>query len=127
MVEKGIHTRYKKALGGSGICPIFHQETPKHVPKDCTLLKSLNLKFIHVAPVVSPPAPVPAAPAPAAATPSSGGRVATADLPPSGGSTGSATTPSGLMAHVLDVSKDFDSDDNFCWDGDESGADQSFT
>jgi hypothetical protein len=41
--EKGIHTCWKKALGGSGICPICHQETPKHVPKDCMLLKFLNL------------------------------------------------------------------------------------
>jgi hypothetical protein len=121
--EKGIRTRWKKALGGSGICPICHQETPKHVPKDCTLLKSLNLKLIHVAPMASPPAPTPAASAPAVATPSPGGRMATVDLPSSGGSIGNATAPSGLTAHGLDVMEDFDSDDNFCWDGDESGAD----
>jgi hypothetical protein len=46
--EKGIRTCWKKALGGSGICLICHQETPKHVPKDCALL-TLNLKLIHVA------------------------------------------------------------------------------
>ncbi len=48
--------------------------------------------------------------------------MATADLPPSGGSTGSANAPSGLTACTLDVLEDFDLDDNFCWDGDESGA-----
>jgi hypothetical protein len=73
--------------------------------------------------VESPPAPAPAASAPAGATPSPGGCVATADFPPSGGSTGVSTASSGLMAHALDVLEDFDSDDNFCWDGDESGAD----
>jgi hypothetical protein len=125
--EKGIRTCWKKLSGGSGICPICHRDTPKHVPKDCALLKSLNLKLIHVAPVASPPAPAPAAPPPAAATPSPGGCMATANLPLSGGSTGSATAPSGLTANALDVLEDFDSDDNFCWDGDESGADQSFT
>jgi hypothetical protein len=71
--KKGIRTCWMKVLGGSGICPICHQDTPKHVPKDCTLLKSLNLKLIHVAPVASPPAPAPVAPAPAAAIPSLGG------------------------------------------------------
>jgi hypothetical protein len=73
--------------------------------------------------MASPPAPAPAAPALAVATPSPGGCVATANLPPSGGLTGSATAPSGLTAHALNVLEDFDSVDNFCWDGDESGAD----
>ncbi len=87
------------------------------------LLKSLNLKPIHVASVTSPPSPAPATSNPAGATPSPGGRVAAADLPTSGGSNVSATAPSGLMAHALDVSEDFDLDDNFRWDGDESGID----
>jgi hypothetical protein len=52
------------------------------------------------------------------------GGVATADLPPLGGSTGSATAaPSGLTAHALDVLEDFASDDNFSWDGDKSSKD----
>jgi hypothetical protein len=59
--KKGIRTCWKKELGGTDICPIYHRETPKHVPTDCLLLKSLNLKLIHVAPVASPPAPTPAA------------------------------------------------------------------
>ncbi len=110
-------------MGDNGICPMCHRGEPKHVPKDCPLLKSLNLKLIQVAPAASPPAPAPAASTPAAASPSPGGRVATADLPPLGGSTGSANAPSGLMACTLDVSEDFKSDDNFRWDGDESGTD----
>ncbi len=57
------------------------------------------------------------------ATPSPGGRVATANLPPLGGLTESVTAPSGLRAHTLNVLEDFDSDDDFRWDGDETGAD----
>jgi hypothetical protein len=71
--EKGIRTCWKKALGGSGICPICHQETPKHVLKYCVLLKTSNLKLIHFAPLASPLAPAPAASAPLEATPSPGG------------------------------------------------------
>jgi hypothetical protein len=87
------------------------------------LLKLLNLKLIQVAPAASPPAPAPAASTPAAASSSPGGHVVTADLPPLGGSTGSANTPSGLTACTLDDLEDFDLDDDFRWDGDESGAD----
>ncbi len=35
------------------------------------------------------------------------------------GLVGSATTPSGL---IVTVAEKFYSDDNFCWDGDESGV-----
>ncbi len=49
--------------------------------------------------------------------------MATANLPPSGGLTESATAPSGLTAHALNVPEDFDSDNNFSWGGDETGAD----
>jgi hypothetical protein len=87
------------------------------------LLKSLNFKLIHVALVVSPPAPAPAASAPSEATPSPGGRVVTGDLPPLGSLIGSATAPSGLRACTLDILEEFDLDDNFRWDGDKSGAD----
>jgi hypothetical protein len=51
--DKGICTRWKKALGGNGTCPMCHREEPKHVSKDCPLLKSLNLKLIQVAPATS--------------------------------------------------------------------------
>jgi hypothetical protein len=73
--------------------------------------------------VASPPASAPVAPAPTAATPSPGARMATANLPPSGGLTEKAATPSGLTAHALNVLEDFDLDDDFCWDGDETGTD----
>jgi hypothetical protein len=49
--------------------------------------------------------------------------MATANLHPLGSLTGSATAPSGLTAHALKILDDFDSDDHFHWDGDESGAD----
>ncbi len=112
--EKGISNCWKKALSGNGIYPICHREEPKHVPKDCPLLKSLNLKLIKVSPSASPPAPAPGAAAPAAASPSPGGRNASTAPPPLGGSTGSATAPSGLMARTLDVLEDFDLDMEFC-------------
>jgi hypothetical protein len=73
--------------------------------------------------MASSPAPAPVAFTPAAASPSPGGCVATAHIPPLGGSTGSANVPSGLMARTLDILEDFDLDDDFCWDGDESGPD----
>jgi hypothetical protein len=120
--DKGICTRWKKALGGNGICPMCHREDPKHVPKEGPLLKLLNLKLIHVAPAASPPAPAPAVSAPAAAFPSPKRRVATANLPPLGGSSGSASAPSGLTACTLEFPEEFDSDDNFHWDRDESGT-----
>ncbi len=121
--EKEIRNRWKKALNGNGICPICHCEEPKHVSKDCPLLKSLNLKLIKVSPSPSPPAPAPGATAPAAATPSPGGCNASTAPPPWGGSPGSATAPSGFMARMSDVSEDFDSDEEFRWNGDECGAD----
>jgi hypothetical protein len=101
-------------MSGNGTCPMCHREQPKHVLKDCPLLKLLNLKLIHVAPAASKPTPAPVASTPAAASPSPGGHVATADLPPLSGSTGSANAPSGLTACTLDISEDFNPDDNFC-------------
>jgi hypothetical protein len=121
--EKGIRNCRKKALSGNGIRPICHHEEPKHVPKDCPLLKSLNLKLIKVSPSASPPAPAPGAAASAAASPSPGGCNASTAPPPLGGSTGSATAPSGLTAWMSDVLEDFDSDEEFHWDGDKCGAD----
>jgi hypothetical protein len=101
--DKGIRNRWKKALGSNGTCPMCHRGEPEHVPKDCPLLKLLNLKLIQVAPASSPPAPAPAASTPVVVSPSPGGRVATADIPPSGGSTESANAPSSLTACTLDV------------------------
>ncbi len=68
---------------------------------------------------VSPPVGAPvAAPAPPA-SPSPGGHSAVADEALASGSTGLATAPFGL---VTTVAEEFDSDYNFCWDGDESGV-----
>jgi hypothetical protein len=121
--EKEIRNRWKKALSGNGICPICHREEPKHVPKDCPLLKSLNSKLIKVSPPASPPTPAPRVAAPAAASPSPGVRNASTAPPPLGGATGSATAPSGLTAWTSDVLEDFDLDEEFRWDGHKCGAD----
>ena len=79
------------------------------------MLAELNLKLIRVSPPAGSPA---AAPAPAA-SPTPGGHSAVANEALALGLVGSATAPSGLVATVAE---DFDSDDNFCWDGDESGV-----
>jgi hypothetical protein len=76
-----------------------------------------------VSPSTSPPAPAPGAAAPAATSPSPGGRNASTAPPPLGGSTGSATAPCGLTAWTSDVLEDFDSDEEYRWDGDECGVD----
>ena len=123
---KGLKTRWDRAIAGTGICPICHRaEKPWHVPANCPLLKELNLTLVKGPPSSSlAPAP-PAAPVPVPATPSPspGGRVASTDNQSIAGSVGSPSAPSGLMASV--AKDDFDSDDNFCWDGDESGLDYS--
>jgi hypothetical protein len=68
---------------------------------------------------VSPPAHAPAvAPAPAA-SPYPGGCSAVADEVSALGSTGLATASLGLIAMVAE---EFDSDNDFCWEGDESGV-----
>jgi hypothetical protein len=67
---------------------------------------------------VYPPAGSPAtAPAPAA-SPTPGGRSAVANEASALGLVGSATAPSGLVATIAE---EFDSDDDFHWDGGESG------
>jgi hypothetical protein len=99
-----------------GICPICHcYEKPWHVPAHCPLLKELNLKLIHGPPSSSAPAPA-QAPAPAAPTsaPSPGGRAAVTDGSTSTGSSGSSIAP-------LDTVVEYDSDEDFCWVGDEEG------
>ncbi len=63
------------------------------------------------------------APAPAP-SPSPGGGSAVTDETLASGSTGSANVPSGLMATVADtVADEYDSGDEYQWDGDESGYD----
>jgi hypothetical protein len=123
---KGLKTRWDRAIAGTGICPICHRaEKPWHVPANCPLLKELNLTLVK-GPPSFPPAPAPPAapaPAPAAPFPSPGGRVASTDNRSIAGSVGSPSAPSGLMA--LAAEDDFDSDEDVCWAGDESGLDYS--
>jgi len=125
--EKGIKTRWTKALAGTGICPICHKdELPPHVPAQCPLLAELNLKLTqcHPAKPQGPAlAPTPQRPAPAP-TPAPAPRAAAAD----GG--GSLVPPSGLTAVVApspSPAEDFDTDDKFQWDGYASGAEYSST
>jgi hypothetical protein len=50
--EKGIKGRWTRALAGTGICPICHKaELPHHVPLQCPLLVSLNLKLVTCPPL----------------------------------------------------------------------------
>ncbi len=120
--HKGIKTRWTWALAGMGICSICHRdEKPWHVPAHCPLLKELNLKLIHGPPSSSAPVPAQApAPVASAPAPSPGGRVGATDSLTSTGSSGPGTVPSG-MAVALDAVVEYDSDDDFCWAGDEEG------
>ncbi len=114
-----VKWRWKRSLAGNDFCPICHRNTDKHAPASCPLLAELNLKLIRVSPpAAGPPA---AAPAPAA-SPSPGGRSAVAYEAPASGLTGSANAPSGIVATVVE---EYDSDNNFCWDGDEFGVEFS--
>ncbi len=57
------------------------------------------------------------------ASPTPGGRSAVADGAPASGSVGSNTAPSGLEATTALASmEEYDSDDNYRWDGDEIGV-----
>ena len=125
---KGIKTRWDQAIAGTGICPICHRaEKPWNVPANCPLLKKLNLKLVSGPPSSAPgPAPTPApAPAPLAMTPSPspGGKVASVDDQSVSGSVGSPSAPSDLMASVAE--DDSDSDQEFCWAGDDDGFEYS--
>jgi hypothetical protein len=114
--DKGIKTWWKQALGGNGICLICHREEPKHVPKDCGLLKALNLKLVNLAPAASSLALPPSSSTPVAASPSPGGRMAFFCHSPTYGSAGSGMAPSGLTAAsaiTSETTDDLDSDDNF--------------
>ncbi len=102
------------ALAGNGFCPIWHRNKNKHTPVTCPLLAELNLKLIRVCPPAASPAMAP----PPAASPTPGGRSAVAHEALALGLVGLATAPSGL---VVTVAEEFDSNDNFCWDGDEGG------
>ena len=117
---KAIKGRWTRAMAGTGICPICHRdEKPYHVPTLCPLLAEMNLKLVPL-----PAAPPPAPPPPTAAPTTPNVRAAAADGT-SAGCSGSGTAPSGLTAALSegqDIAGDYDSGDDFHWDGDEFGA-----
>jgi hypothetical protein len=120
---KTIKTHWDWAIAGTGICPICHRaKKPWHVPANCPLLKTLNLKLVNGPPSTSAPAPS-ASPAPAPATsppnPSPGGQVASAD---SADPVGSGVTPLGLTAAVEEDEYSSD-EDTFPWTGNEDSLD----
>jgi hypothetical protein len=123
--EKGIKGHWTRALVGTGICPICHRdEVPRHVPAQCPLLTELHLKLILCPPVAAPSAPGPA-PSPAPA-PTSSGPAAAADASSTSMPLASSVPPSGLMAAVAPSpapAGDYESDEEFHWDGDDLGVD----
>ncbi len=112
---KSVKKRWQLSLSGIDFCPICHQDKDKHAPAACPLLAELNLKRTRISP---PTGFLAMAPAPAA-SPSPGGRSAVVNGASALGLAGPSTAPSSLVATLVE---EFDSDDNFCWDGDESGA-----
>jgi hypothetical protein len=111
--EKGIKTRWTRALASMGICLICHcAEKAWHVPANCPFLKEVNLKLAKGPPSPSPPAPAPVSLA-SVPHPSPGRSAASANIPPVG-FTGSGSAPSGLMA----LAEEYELDNNFRWDGD---------
>jgi hypothetical protein len=111
---KSVKKCWQQSLAGNGFCLIYHRDNNKHASATCPLLAKLNLKLIQVSPCAGSLA---MAPAPAA-SPTPGERSVVANEASVLGLVGSATAPSGLIATIA---KEFDSDDNFCWDGDENG------
>jgi hypothetical protein len=127
---KGIENCWTRAMAGTGICPICHcDEQLCHVPTKCPLLTELNLKLIVCRP--ARPSPATAAPASAKADPAGtpspapnpGGRAASTNTGSGSGLAGSVAAPSGLtaaVAPVLDKEEEYDTDEEFTWDGNET-------
>jgi hypothetical protein len=118
------------AMAGTGIPPICHcNELPCHVPTKYPLLAELNQTLITCLPVASSSSPGTPAPAPLpspASAPSPSGHAAAADTSLVSVSSGSSSAPSGLMAAVAQDNPtpgDFDSDEEFNWEGDNLGVD----
>ena len=107
-------------MTGTGISPICHRDKkPFHVPTQCPLLAEMNLKLV---PLSAAPAP---APPPPPAAPANLHVCVAAAVKTSAGCSGSSTAPSGLMAALSvgnNAEGDYDSGDDFHWDGDEFGA-----
>ncbi len=112
---KSVKKRWQQSLAGYGFCLICHWDKDRHAPATFPLLVELNLKLIRVSlPAGSPTA----APAPVA-SPTPGGCSAVAYEALALGLAGSATAPSGLVATVAE---EYYSDDDFRWEGNESGV-----
>ena len=94
-----------------------------HPPTHCPLLPELGLKIIMCPPVKPSPASTSPVPTPRVASTAPTVNVATTDTAFLSG--GTDAVPSGLVALVtplVDMLPVFyDTDDDFCWDGDESG------
>ena len=119
--EKGIKSRWSRAMAGTGICPICHKDvTPRHLPTQCPILAEFNLKLISLGGSQAP-APVPSPARGAAPT----GQTAAAAAPPPPPNGGSSSAPSGLSAVLAPAppDPDFESDEEYHWDGDEFGSD----
>jgi hypothetical protein len=94
--EKGIKSRWSRAMAGTGICPICHKDvTPRHLPTQCPILAEFNLKLISVGGSTTPaPTPSPAR----GSTPTGQTAAATAPPPaPTSGSSSSAFSPFGFV------------------------------
>jgi hypothetical protein len=122
---KGIKGRWTRAMAGTGICPICHRDKlPRHVPTQCPMLVELNLKLIVCLPVGGAPSLTPGPlPSPAPA-PTPKGQAAAADAFSVSGSSGSSSAPSGMtvaVATAVPPTGDFDSNDEFHWEGNELG------
>jgi hypothetical protein len=117
--KKAIKTRWTHTIAGTGICSICHcADKPWHVPCLCLLLKELNLKLGVLPPGSPAPAPGP--------SPTSCMVTADESVPGSSLVSGSAPAPSGLMAltscNLPGVPKEYNSKDDFCWDGNKYGV-----
>jgi hypothetical protein len=89
------------------------------------MLAELNLKLITCLPTGGAPSPAPSPlPSPAPA-PTPNSQAAAADASSLSGSLGSSSAPSGMTALVAPAGTptgNFDSDEEFHWEGDEFGA-----
>ncbi len=117
--------RWVRTLAGTGICPICYcDKKPFHVPAQCPLLADLNLKIVAGSPA---PAPAPGgggsapAPTPSALLSVPGTRPASAGSDAVSSPPAATVAPSGLTALVTrdGVKPDYDTDEDFTWDGDE--------
>ena len=98
---------------------------PHHLPTQCPFLADLNLQLISGGGNAPPPSTA-LAPSPSASAPLGGLSVAVECSPPLASGGGSLAAPSGLTAVLASADAapaDFESDDDYHWEGDEYGLD----